>query len=557
MKSKTICFVSLLCTACLLAACSGLTATTVTPSAAATAAGTVQAIATVTPEPMATPVPAPTPLPALQVLSVSADADPQVLPEKVDDPYSQINKNLLASMHPDRDQYNLLYRAVENMEKKVDVSSFKLSRIQMNNLVGCLDVNYRLFYIKKFKVSRNGKTVEFTYSGTDAKIQHDRETFQARMNHLIYNVAPEGYSSLQKFMAVYEAICEMSNYTATPSDGNTCTPYSIVMNGSGVCWGYSLLTEYVLNKLGIPAQYVCNNPHAWDVVKLGGKWYYTDVTWGAGNVGDTLNNLHTVLMDDAMRIQTMKDIGTETGEFTLGFSRADAPKPPACTDASFNVYNEIGYCYTFDVDHNKIYFNSEKGIESMNLDCTGRETIAKDTSAYQMAFFNGKLYYLDTINSFLYQMTPGQKPELLDGSASLDNLKLDGTTLTYEISNSAGNVKKSIPLLPIGEKALTAGNVKTLPGAAILRSQSFSFRVKFSLPVGETQNWNEGVYLVDHAGKTIPLYFCLSKDGTELTVRPKTCVADAGSVSLFIKSGIAPAQGNGLESACRMDVAIQ
>jgi hypothetical protein len=74
---------------------------------------------------------------------------------------------------------------------------------------------------------------------------------------------------------------------------------SVLKNGKSVCAGYATLFEYLCKKLHLDcivingyakgfgykmgAKFTEIN-HAWNALKLNGKWYLLDSTWGAGNV---------------------------------------------------------------------------------------------------------------------------------------------------------------------------------------------------------------------------------------------------------------------------------
>lgn len=87
---------------------------------------------------------------------------------------------------------------------------------------------------------------------------------------IIYNVEydPEALSSLP---------------TATPDpDGDN--PYGPLVNGVGVCGGYSSTFKLFMDMVGIPCVTVpglANNgeEHAWNKVQLDGDWYCVDTTW--------------------------------------------------------------------------------------------------------------------------------------------------------------------------------------------------------------------------------------------------------------------------------------
>jgi hypothetical protein len=80
----------------------------------------------------------------------------------------------------------------------------------------------------------------------------------------------------------------------------------------GVCHGYAMLYTVVARKLGLQSEVVHGNAkstpddigklpnesnHAWNVVKVNGKWKHIDVTWGAGGITNGSKNF-TFKFDD-------------------------------------------------------------------------------------------------------------------------------------------------------------------------------------------------------------------------------------------------------------------
>ena len=53
----------------------------------------------------------------------------------------------------------------------------------------------------------------------------------------------------------------------------------IIFSGSGVCDAFSKAYMLLLNTAGIPANRAFGPDHAWNVLKLDGKWYQADPTW--------------------------------------------------------------------------------------------------------------------------------------------------------------------------------------------------------------------------------------------------------------------------------------
>lgn len=93
---------------------------------------------------------------------------------------------------------------------------------------------------------------------------------------------PKGLSDFEKVKYVNDYIVHHTAYNLK-SKASPYTPYSILLNGEGVCEGYALSSLLLLKELGIEAQYISGTArgelHAWNLVKLDGKWYHLDTTW--------------------------------------------------------------------------------------------------------------------------------------------------------------------------------------------------------------------------------------------------------------------------------------
>ncbi|MEL7602977.1 MAG: transglutaminase domain-containing protein, partial [Bacillota bacterium] len=248
--------------------------------------------------------------------------------------YSRINPNTFAVYHPDRELYNALYQAAYAYLPSLDISGFDLTdrekTMSAESLYGAC--GFELFDLDRVKLSDDHNTVKFRYLDMDENtIAKNRETLFARLSHLENNVVQSGYSEIQKLVAVYQFICENSDYSSDMENYTTFTPYGILVEGQGICGGYALLTQYALTRLGLTAEYVCTEAHAWNIVKVGETRYHTDVTWGAGNEWDTHNNSRYLFMDDSLRRESLINTGYPADPMILGYPGGDRGAPPACT----------------------------------------------------------------------------------------------------------------------------------------------------------------------------------------------------------------------------------
>ena len=80
--------------------------------------------------------------------------------------------------------------------------------------------------------------------------------------------------------AIHDAILNAFAYNLSAEMNQSA--YSGFVNNSTVCAGYARSFQYIMQQLGIPCYYcrgVAGEPHAWNIIKLGGDYYNVDATW--------------------------------------------------------------------------------------------------------------------------------------------------------------------------------------------------------------------------------------------------------------------------------------
>ncbi len=94
----------------------------------------------------------------------------------------------------------------------------------------------------------------------------------------------EGKSDYQKTKAIYNWICRNIRYDQN-RDGTNLQRYTAayaMINKSAVCEGYANLFYYLASEAGLENRIVVSSDHAWNIVKLGDRYYNLDTTWDAG-----------------------------------------------------------------------------------------------------------------------------------------------------------------------------------------------------------------------------------------------------------------------------------
>ena len=504
---------------------------------------------------------APTPVPdPPQILSVTAAANPSVSSSDMADPSSEINPCLIDIFHPNSDElllYNDVFRAVEQQLPDFDFSGYDMpfsDKVKACNLLYG-ESAYHLVNLKYMDFSEEEQRVIFSYyTDNTTEANHKQETLNARLSQLLYNVAPENGTELQKLLSVYQYLCETSDYSSDTMDGSKIGPDSILVNHMGICSGYAMLVSYVLPRIGVQAEYIANEPHAWNIVTIGGVAYHMDVTFGAGLTPDSSNTLSTVLMDDEERLTTLENAGVDPTGIIIGFPGGSAVAPPACTDTSYETYNHIYDNYALDIAGNRIFVNDSGGIKSMDLDCSHLITLTKMT-AIRIAYFDGAVFFLSLENGHLYKMIPGSKPDLLDDSGNFSYLKLDETNLIYG-EDYEGADAKSINLAVPDMSVLSASGIREIPFVTMPRSTSFYFEVKFSKPMNAAADWAKQILVCDDTGRPLHVSLTWNSDRTILTVRPYNSVDTYSFLTFYAIAGAIAEDGGILSEACSMRVDI-
>lgn len=147
----------------------------------------------------------------------------------------------------------------------------------------------KIFYVQGYsmtKMTRGGVLNKITLSGTysmsqSEKIEKEQQAIAAAA--AILNGMPGGMSEYDKVKYVYEYLVRNTEYDINSEQNQNIL--SVFLNGRTVCQGYAKAAQYLLNQSGIfctLAEGVVkgNEPHVWNVVRIDGKYYNVDVTWG-------------------------------------------------------------------------------------------------------------------------------------------------------------------------------------------------------------------------------------------------------------------------------------
>jgi hypothetical protein len=129
--------------------------------------------------------------------------------------------------------------------------------------------------------SVNNCTLVYGFEYRISKEQH--EEFMKKEKEVLKSLKLDGLSEFEKIQKVYDYITANVTYDHNMTKGDlTYTAYSALINNTSVCAGYANLFYKMATDAGLDARYIANSTHAWNIVRVGDKWYNVDATWDAG-----------------------------------------------------------------------------------------------------------------------------------------------------------------------------------------------------------------------------------------------------------------------------------
>lgn len=197
---------------------------------------------------------------------------------------------------------------IKAQKKEIVVSQYNIKSADINELYYDLYyANPYLFVAKFTSYSMNPSSnivtrLFFEYNYVPTAIDGFYDKFDAEVKKILSGIK-SNMTDVQKALYVHDYF--VSNYSYDYNSylkymaGKTnsvpdehYTAIGVLVNKTGVCQGYALAYNYIMNKLGIESEMVTSSSmrHAWNLIKIGGKYYHVDVSWDdptydtAGNV---------------------------------------------------------------------------------------------------------------------------------------------------------------------------------------------------------------------------------------------------------------------------------
>ena len=197
----------------------------------------------------------------------------------------------LASTY-DKDAFDArLVEAFKNYESSVDVSDIGITRDEAYNggintvinshpeIIGIAGTSY--YYSPSTNIVTK---IVITYT---SNAREEQQKLDAAINELNSRVDISGMTDEEIVLAYHEYLTSTVAYAyaaylqGSLGGAHEYDMYGALVNHSSVCQGYAETMFYLLKKAGLSCAIASsqNINHAWNIVKVNGKWYHVDATW--------------------------------------------------------------------------------------------------------------------------------------------------------------------------------------------------------------------------------------------------------------------------------------
>lgn len=241
--------------------------------------------------------------------------------------------------------------ALNDLAEEVILSTNDTDLVEKIHAYVCAD-NPELFWVNGYRVQPYevaGKTVQIKYSGLYTMNRGQRKNYQIAIQKVADSWLKEiaqCEGEYDKVKKAYDLIILNTEYEVTATESQNIV--SVFLNGKSVCQGYAEAFQYLLKHSGIQSILISGTayngtetqPHAWNLVCIGGNYYQFDVTWGEPNYQLSEGKGQKVNWD-----VSYKYFGLTDKEMYQNHTVDMSIPLPECNSTEYNYYVKEGYYY--------------------------------------------------------------------------------------------------------------------------------------------------------------------------------------------------------------------
>ncbi len=235
--------------------------------------------------------------------------------------------------------YDAVYEAIENGEDTVSLAEFRINNDEFDMIYEFYrnDAGEHYYGRCSGTSSYGGDSdilsADFVYEGGP----YNKEAYDAAVAEYV-SFANDATSEYEKALILHDALVEGVFYQEA---SNAHSSYGALVEGVAVCEGYAEAYQVLLEEVGIMSYVVRGwgggERHAWNLVRLDGKYYYTDVTWDDAGTGTEKPIFYAYFN------MPEKYFGDHTADDTYGIL-------PECVDVDM-MYEDLALIKDFTVEN--------------------------------------------------------------------------------------------------------------------------------------------------------------------------------------------------------------
>lgn len=302
--------------------------------------------------------------------------------------------------------------------------------------------------------------------------KYDYDAYEQAVRESLSAAVLPGMSQQQIALSVHDWFA--SHYTYDESLSRFSS-YDLLVHGSAVCEGYARAYMDVLKRAGVECVYVHSETmeHAWNMVRLDGRWYHVDVTW-ADPVSDCFGLVrHDCFLADDEAISRQSHAGWES-EYPAPESIADPfwvnTSSPICWESPELCYYRIDEPDAIRILCRRDQTGAEEELFQLERTPTDLGFGSYYYQTFGLSLWNGRLWF--------------------SNSEQVYSMDTDGSDLTAEYTHDPGSatylrgsfVEDGTLYLTLSdhEGTTTAKTLRLSPEGSQSSSQNRSFNVRFS-----------------------------------------------------------------------------
>ncbi len=393
-----------------------------------------------------------------------------------------------------------------------------------------------------------------------------KATFDSAVTSLYNSIGiTSNMSDFEKTLRIHDALIAWVSYDSATAGSGTYsvshTSYGAIVNKTAVCQGYAGAYQLLLSMAGIQSHLLVGQGgaaaatssgvnHAWNLVRLGNKYYLTDVTWDdQGKDSNNNDRIYYQYLNRSSAFFTAQDHHVATSLYSYPL--------PACNSDDKGYYQTYGGIVTPDFSTDEIaaiLFESDTFrvyVEGSNYSDFWTNFTSQITEILNKAFFDttkprswknthlGREYVITVTGTRLEAHSIS-----VTGGTTSASIAAKGTTITLTANNpksgyyfSGWTVKSGGVTLKDASATTTTfklGTADVVVEAVFLKKPTLYFQdsSSFDIPAGSTGTAISSVNLASAVSGGVapytysmtggPSWLKLSSSGTVTGTRPST-----------------------------------